>query len=58
MAIFHFSQFEHELFYWYFKCLNAVLAQCGYYVGKWEILDIVEEGANKETRTLLEYWEW
>ena len=48
MAIFHFLQFEHKLFYWYFKCLNVFLAQCEYYVGKWEILGIVDEWVNSE----------
>ena len=28
MAIFHFPQYEHELFCWYFKGLNAFLAHC------------------------------
>jgi len=49
MAIFQFPQFEHELFCWYFKRLNSFLAQCEYYVGKWEILGIVDEGVNSET---------
>ena len=56
MVIFHFSQFQHELFWRYFKCLNVFLAQCGYCVGKWEHLDILDEGVNNETRTPLEYW--
>ena len=53
MAIFHLPQYEHKLFCWYFKCLNAFLAQCGYCVSKWEILGIVDEGVNSETRILL-----
>jgi len=53
MTIFHFPQFEHELFFWYFKRLNAVLAQCVIVLGKWEILGIVAEGVNSETRILL-----
>ena len=53
MAIFHFSQFVHELFCWYFKHLNAFLAQCGYYVDKWEILGTVDEGVNSETQIRL-----
>ena len=56
MTIFHFSQFEHELIWRYFKCLNVFLTQCGYYVGKWEILDIVDEDVNNETPPLLEHW--
>jgi len=57
MAIFHFPQFEHELFCWYFKHLNAFLAQCEYYLGKWEILGIVDEGVNNETGILLQYFD-
>jgi len=48
MAIFHFPQYEHELFCWYFKRLNSFLAQCEYYVGKWKILGILDEGVNSE----------
>ena len=58
MTIFHFPQFEHELFFWYFKRLNAVLAQCVIVLGKWEILGIVAEGVNSETRILLQYWDF
>jgi len=58
MAIFHFPQFEHELLCWYFKRLNAFLAQCGYCVSKWEILGIVDEGVNSETRILLQFWDF
>jgi len=36
--------------------LRAFLAHCGYCVGKWEIVDIVDKGVNSETRILLEYW--
>ena len=55
MAIFHFLQFEHELFWRCFKRLNVFLTQCSYCVGKWESLDIVDEGVNSKTRILLEY---
>ena len=55
MVIFHFLQFEHELFWRYFKCLNAFLTQSGYCVGKWKILDIVDESVTSETRVVLEY---
>ena len=55
MAIFHFSQYEHELFCWYFKRLNAFLAQCEYFVGKREILGIVDEGVNSKTRIFLQF---
>ena len=58
MAIFHFLQFEYELFCWYFKCLNAFRAQCCYCMGKWEILGIIDEGVNNETRILLQYWDF
>jgi len=34
MAIFHFPQFEHELFWRQFKRLNIFLAQCSYHAGK------------------------
>jgi len=53
-----FPQYEHELFCWYFKCLNAFLAQCGDCVGKWKILGIVDEGVNSESRILLEFWDF
>jgi len=56
MAILHFSQFEHKLFLRYFKRLNIFLAQCGYCVGKWETLNIVDEGVNSETQVLLGDW--
>ena len=56
MTIFHFPQFEHELFCWYFKRLNAFLAQCGYCVGKWEILGIIDEDVNSETLIFLQFW--
>jgi len=55
MAIFHFPQFERELFCWYFKRLNVLLAQCDYFVGKWEILGNIDEGVNSKTQTLLQY---
>ena len=58
MAIFHFPQYEHELFCWYFKRLNAFLAQCEYFVGKREVLGIVDEGVNCETRILLQFWDF
>ena len=58
MAIFHFRQYEHELFCWYFKRLNAFLARCEYFVGKREILGIVDEGVNSETRILLQFWDF
>jgi len=49
---------EHELFCWYFKRLKAFLAQCDYCVGKWEILGILDEGVNSETRIILQYWDF
>jgi len=55
MVIFYFPQFEHELFWSYFKCLNIYLTQCNCDVGKSEILDVVDEGVNSETLILLEY---
>jgi len=39
-----------------FYCLDIFLAQCGYCVGKWEALDIVDEGLNSEAYILSEYW--
>jgi len=56
MSIFHFFQFEYELFCRLFKRLHVFLAQYGYCVSKWKILGIIDEGVNSETRTLLEYW--
>jgi len=58
MTIFHFPQFERELFWRYFKHLNVFLAQCCYCVSKWKILAIVDEDVNSKTRTLLEYWDF
>jgi len=58
MAIFHFSQFEHELFCWYFKRLNVFLAQCDYCMGKWKILGIIDECVNNETGILLQFWDF
>ena len=58
MVIFRFSQYEHELFCWYFKGLNAFLAQCGYCVGKWKILGIIDKGVNSKTRILLQFWDF
>jgi len=58
MAIFHFFQFEHELFWRYFKCLNIFLDQCGYHINKHKILDIVHKGVNSKTRIRLEYWDF
>ena len=49
MVIFHFFQFERELFWRYFKRLNVFLAQCDYCVGKWEILHIVDDDVNSKT---------
>ena len=36
--------------------MNVFLAQCGYCGDKRKILDIVNEGVNSKTRSLLEYW--
>ena len=61
MANFHFPQYKQELFYCYWECLNAYLAQCahyGYSYGNWEILGIVNEGVNCEIHTLLECWDF
>ena len=61
MAIFHFPQYEQELFYSYWDRLHTYLAQCdscGYLYGKWEVLHAVDEGVNCETRTLFEYWDF
>ena len=58
MTIFHFSQIKHKLFCWYFKRLNAFLAQCGYCVGKWEIWDIIDEGVNSEIWIFLQFWDF
>ena len=56
MAIFHFPQFEDELFWRYFKRLSACLARCGYCLTRWKISDIIDEGVNSKTHILLEYW--
>jgi len=36
--------------------LNAFLAQCSYYLGKWKILGIIDEDVNRETQIVLEHW--
>jgi len=38
--------------------LNAFLAQCNYCGGKWEVLSIIDEGVNNETRILLKFWDF
>jgi len=38
--------------------LNVFLAQCGYCLGKWKILDIVDECVNSKIRILLKYWDF
>ena len=61
MAIFHFPQCEQELFYHYWDRLHAYVAQCascGYLYGKWEILHVVNEGVNSQTRALLDRWDF
>ena len=55
MAISHFSQIEHELFWRYIKCFNVFLTKYGI-ADKWEILDIVDMGLNSKTHALLEHW--
>ena len=59
MAIFHFFQYEEELFYSYWDGLHVYLAQCdscGYLYRKWDILHVVDEGVNCEIRALFKYW--
>jgi len=46
------------LFCWYFKRWNVFLAHYEYFVAKWEILGIVDEGVNSETRILLQFWDF
>jgi len=53
MSGFHFSQYEHELFWRYYDRLQAFIAHCGC-LEKWELLDTVYRGVNHETRALLE----
>ena len=38
--------------------MHAFLTQCGYYVGKWKILSIADEGVNSKTRARLGYWDF
>ena len=58
MSGFHFPQYEHELFWRYYDRLQAFLAHCDYYLKKWELLDTVYEGVNRENRAILEYWDF
>jgi len=55
MIIFHFPQYEHELFWKYYDRLHDFLAYCGYCLEKWEILNMVYERVTCETRALLEH---
>ena len=58
MAIFHFPQYEQELFYLYWDRLHAYFAQCdscGYLYGIWEILHVIDEGVNYEIHARFEY---
>ena len=58
MTIFHFPQYEHELFWRYYDRLHALLAHYGHRLEKWEILNIAYEGMNYETHVLLEHWDF
>jgi len=61
MAIFHFLQYEQELFYSYWDHLHAYLAHCascGYLYRKWKILHVVDKGVYCETRALFEHWDF
>ena len=50
MAIFHFSQFEHETFWQYLSRLNDYRAQYAHSkFAKWEICEVVLEGITHET---------
>jgi len=58
MSILHFLQYAHDLFWRYYDRLHAFLAHYGYCIEKWEILNMVYEGMNCETRALLEQWDF
>jgi len=58
MTSFHFPQCEHELFWKYYDRLHDFLVHYGYYLEKWKILNIVYEGVNYETHTLLKHWDF
>ena len=58
MSGFHFTQYEHESFWWYYDILYVFLARCGSCLEKWELLDTVYEGVNCEIRALLERWDF
>jgi len=54
MAIFHFSQFEHEPFWQYLSRLNDYRAQYVHSMfAKWEICNVMLEGITHETRATL-----
>jgi len=44
------------LFWRYFDRLNNFVTQYGYCLGKWEILNVINEEVNDENRTLLQYF--
>ena len=49
MAIFHFPRHEHKLFWRYFDCLSNFMAQYGYCLGRWKIVNVFNEGVKGET---------
>jgi len=56
MSGFHFPQYENELFRKCYDRLHAFPAHYAYCLDKWELLDTIYEGVNRETHVLLEYW--
>jgi len=58
MYIFHFPQYENELFWRYYDRLHIFLAHYDYCSEKWKIPIIVYEGVNCETHALLEHWDF
>jgi len=54
MRSFHFPQYKLELFWRYYDRLYAFFALRDYCLEKWELLNMVYEGVNCETLTLLE----
>jgi len=46
------------LFWIYYDRLYVFLTHCGYCLEKWELLDTIYKGVNRETRVLLEQWDF
>ena len=51
MPVFHFPQYEHELFWSYLSRLNDYCAQLNHIFEKWKIYEVIAVGLNVESRS-------